>query len=193
MRALVAMHPGGDVGNDGVGFVGEGDYGTPPAGVDAEVADGEEAKHRDYGDECDGAEPAETLFHGFAAFHALFADIRGEGGPAVRCRIDGCAFFVGGFQKTVSPVARIEAEGADITANDAFAEDPARELLEAILLQRNQMALADFGDGSDLLERDTARNPLRPKLFPKSTHLVTSPDIIARGISTGKLLRALHV
>jgi hypothetical protein len=52
--------------------------------------------------------------------------------------------------------------------------------------------LADLGDGSDLLKRYTARNPLRSKLFPKCTHLVTSPDIIARGIFTGKLLMALH-
>jgi hypothetical protein len=65
-------------------------------------------------------------------------------------------------------------------------------LLVAILLERHQVALADLGDSSNLFERDSARNPLRPKLFPKSTHLVTSLDIIARGISTGKLLMALH-
>ena len=132
------------------------------------------------GDEGDSAKPAETLFHGFAALHAFFADVGSKCGPAVCGRIDGCAFFVGGFEKAVSPVTGVEAEGADVSANDAFAEDSAWKLLVTILLQRDQVALADLGDSGDLLERDAARNPLRSKLFPKSTHLVTSPDIIAR-------------
>ena len=106
--------------------------------------------------------------------------------------VDGRAFFIGCFKEAVSPVARIKAKGADVSAHNAFAEDSAGKLLVTILLQRDQVALADLGDGSDLLQRYTARNPLRPKLFPKSTHLVTSPDIIAREKSTGKLLMALH-
>ncbi len=86
---------------------------------------------------------------------------------------------VGSSQEAIGPVVSVEADSADISANNAFAEDPTGQLLEPILLQRNQMALADLGDSSDLLERDTARDPLRSKLFPKSTHVVTSPDIIA--------------
>ena len=167
------------MGNDSVGLLREGNYRTPPARANTEVANRDESNHGNSGDERGSSNPAEALFHRFAAFHALLADVRGKRGPAVFRRIDGSAFFMGSLEESVSPVTGIETEGTDISAHNAFAEDAAGKLLISILFQRDKVALADLGDRSDLLERDTARNSLRPKLFPKSTHLVTSPDIIA--------------
>lgn len=181
------------MGYDGFGFGGDGNYGAPPARADAYVADGEVAGDGDDSHQDGGADPAEADFHGFAALNALFADIGGEGGPAVVGCVDGEANLVGGLEEAVGPVASIEPNCADVAADDAFAEDAPGELLVAILLQRDEVALADLGHGSDLLERDTARNSLRSKLLPKSTHLVTSFAIIARSFYAGKLRRTFLV
>jgi len=181
------------VGYNGFGLGGDGDYGAPPASAYADVADGEIAGDCYDGDEDGCADPAEADFHGFAALDALFSNVGGEGGPAVVWSVDGEADLVGGFEEAVSPVAGVEPEGTDVAPDDAFAEDAAGKLLVAILLQRDQVPLADLGHGSDLLERDSARNSLRSKLLPKSTHLVTSFAIIARSYSTGKLRRTFHV
>jgi hypothetical protein len=167
------------MGDGGIGLSRKRENRTPPAGMYSVVPDGKEAKHGDRGDQGKRPKPAETLFQGFTTFHALFANITGKGGPAVGRWIDGCTLFIRSFEETVSPIAGVKTQGAGISANDAFAQDAAWKLLITILFKRHEVALADLGDSRDLLERNAARNPLCPKLFPKSTHLVTSPDIIA--------------
>jgi hypothetical protein len=167
------------MGDGGIGLLRKRENRTPPARVHSVVPDRKESKHGDGGDQGKRPKPAETLFQGFTTFHALFANIRGKGGPAVGCWINRCTLFIGSFEEAVSPIAGVKTQGAGISANDAFAQDAAWKLLIAILFKRHKVALADLGDSGDLLERNAARNPLCPKLFPKSTHLVTSLDIIA--------------
>ena len=145
-RRFLTLRPGSQVGDDGVGFLREGEYRTPPAGVHTVITNRKEAKHGDHRNQGKRSQPAETLFDGFAAFHPFLANVGGEGGPAVGCRIDGGAFFVGCFEEAVSPIAGVKAEGAGVSTNDTFAEDATGKLLIAILLQRHQVALADLGD-----------------------------------------------
>ena len=162
------------MGDDLVRFGGKWNHGTPPARSHANVADSEEPGDRDKRNKKNGSGPAQTLLHRLATFHPLFADVRGECGPSIVSGINRQAGLRGGPQKAVCPVAGIQANGPGISANDAFAEDSAGELLVAVLFQRKKVSLADLGYSSDLLQRDTARNPLRSKLLPKSTHLVTN-------------------
>ena len=128
--------------------------------MDAVVADCEEAKHGDRGDQSNRAKPAKTLFNGVAALHAFLADIGGEGGPAVGCGLDGSTFLVGCFEESVSPISGVKAEGTGISADDTFAQDATGELLIAILLfirnapdthQRTleEIVLSVTGTGSD--------------------------------------------
>lgn len=171
-----AAEPRGYVGDYLAGFGGKRNHRAPPACARAHVADREEPGYRDKRNKNKGAGPAQALFHRLAPFHPLFADVRGECGPSIISGINRQAGLRGGPQKAVCPVASIQANCPCISANDAFAEDSPGKLLVAVLLQRKKVALADLGYSSDLLKRDTARNPLRSKLLPKSTHLVTSSE-----------------
>ena len=144
------------MGDHGVGFLRQGDNGSPPTSALSKVADSDKAQHRDQCNQGGGAKPPQTLLGGFAALHALFADIGSEGGPAVRRGINRSALFAGSFQEAVSPIMRIKADGPYVAAHNAFAENSTGKLLEAILFQCHQVTLADLGDGSDLLQRDAA-------------------------------------
>jgi hypothetical protein len=64
----------------------------------------------------------------------------------------------------------VEAESAHIAANDALVEDSSGELAKAILLQRNQVVLADLGNRRDVLQRYAARRPLHAQVFAKASH-----------------------
>lgn len=167
------------MGADGLSFGRYRDDRTPPAGANAHIANCEKPGRNNQSDQNESADPTKAQFQGFAALDAFLAYVRSERGPAIVRGIDGQTHLARRFDEAVSPVAGVESESADVPANDAFAQDSTGELLEPILFQGDEVALADLGDSSDLLKRYTARQPLRSKLFPKSTHLVTSPDIIA--------------
>ncbi len=55
-------------------------------------------------------------------------------------------------------------------AHDALAQDAARQQTKPLLLQRNQMPLADLGDRRNFFQRNAASDPLRPQVFSKVSH-----------------------
>ena len=75
-----------------------------------------------------------------------------------------------GLHEATGPVFLVEAEGGGIAADDAFVEDAAGKLAETILLQRQQMVLADLGDGRDVFERNAAIDALLAQVFPEIAH-----------------------
>ena len=145
------------MGDDRLSFGRDGDDRTPPAGPNADVADREVSGDRNNRHQHHRSDPAKPLLHRLAALNPLFTDVGGESGPAVIGRFHGQTQLIGGLDETIGPVSRVETESANVAADDAFAQNSAGELLVPILLESHQMALADLGDGSDLLERDTAR------------------------------------
>ena len=176
--AELAGEPGGDAGaevveggGDGVecGELAGGEQGWPPTDADADVTDDEEGGGGDNEQQKDGASPAEALLKGVAAEHAGLADIGGEFSPAsvVVNDLSGGAI---GAEEALGPVLGIEAEGAGVSADDAFGEDSAGEEAKAFLLQRHEVVLADFGDRRYFFQRNAAGEPLHAQVFTKVAH-----------------------
>jgi hypothetical protein len=67
-------------------------------------------------------------------------------------------------------VVLVEAENAQVPANDALIEDASGELAKAILLQRNQVMLADLGNCRNVFQRYAAGRPLHAQIFTKASH-----------------------
>ena len=84
--------------------------------------------------------------------------------------LDHLARCVAGFEKAFSPGVFVEAESSGVPTDDALAEDATWEETKPLLLQRNQVALADLGDRRYLLQRDAAGQPLHAQVFSKVSH-----------------------
>jgi len=160
----------GSVGDIDGGGLTRREQGGPPAGADAEVADGEKGGSGNDEKQCDGSRPAEAEFHGIAAQHAGFADVGGKGGPAAVV-VDGLAGSVAGSEESFGPVVLVEAEGAGVAADNSLGEDAAGEQAKAFLLQGHQVVLADFCDRRDFFQRHAAGKPLHAQVFTKVAHL----------------------
>jgi hypothetical protein len=50
----------------------------------------------------------------------------------------------------------VETESAGVAAHNAFAQDAAGQQTKTVLLQRQQVVLADLGDRGNLFQRDAA-------------------------------------
>ena len=74
------------------------------------------------------------------------------------------------LKKPLGPVLGIEAERAGVAAHDAFAQDAAGKQAKPLLLQRDQVPLADFGDRRDVFQRNAARQALLAQVFSKTPH-----------------------
>jgi hypothetical protein len=66
----------------------------------------------------------------------------------------------------------VEADGSRVSADDSFAEDASRKLAKLLLLQRNEVVLADFGNGRDVFQRNAAGYPLHAQVFAKASHRI---------------------
>jgi hypothetical protein len=64
----------------------------------------------------------------------------------------------------------IQADRPGVAAHNALVENPAGKQAKPLLLQRNQVALADFGDCGYLFQRNAAGQPLHAQVFSKVSH-----------------------
>jgi len=143
-----------------------GQHCVPPPCADAVIADGEPGRGGHQQKKQNGADPAHTKLKRVAALDAGFADIGGKVDP-VAVVVDGLA---GSLEKALRPILLVQAHGSCITAHDALAEDASGKQAELLLLQRLQVAPADFGNRGDLLQRNAARQPLHAQVFSKVSH-----------------------
>ena len=170
-----AADPGVDMFIDVVGEDGclaRRQEGRPPSSPNTEIADGEEPCGGDHEEQKDPSGPADTDFKGIALFHAGFADIGSEGGPAtVLVLVDFGDGSAGGLEKTIGPVLLVKAQSSGVTADDSLAEDAAGKEAKPLLFQRKQVLPADLGDCGNLVERDAAGQPLLAQVFSKVAHI----------------------
>ena len=135
----------------------DGQHGCPPACADAVVANCEEAADGTTSSKHDRANPAHADFLLIVSLNAGFADVRCEGGPVAFVVDASCPVGAAGLQEAVGPVARVESEGVYVAANNALAQDAAGKQTKPLLLQRNEVTLADFGNSADVFQRNAAR------------------------------------
>ena len=146
------------------------EQGVPPADAQANVANDEEAGEGNDQEQEDGAGPAQAVLQSVAAEHAGFSDVGGKGGPTAVI-VDDLTGGGVGFEESLGPILGVEAEGAGVSADDAFGEDAAWQEAKAILLQRHQVVLADFSDRRYFFQRNAAGEPLHAQVFTKVAHL----------------------
>src|ERR1039457_2878015 len=148
---------------------GPGSAIEPPPGTEAEVADCEEGCRGYDQQQQDGAEPAQTGLGSVVAEDARFAHVGREGCPT-GVVVHPLAGGVIGLEKTLGPVLLVQAHNSRVTAHDAFVQNATGKEAIMILLQRKQMALADFGDRGDVFQRNAAGQPLHAQVFSKVSH-----------------------
>lgn len=143
---------------------------APPGGPLAEIANGEEGCNADDQDQCNCADPAHARLKRFTPLHAVAAHVGCEGRPTAVIVHKRSAFVRTCLEEAVSPVVFVQANCTCVSAHNSLAENAAGELAELLLLQRNQMTLADFGNLGDFFQRDATGNSSRAQVFAKSAH-----------------------
>jgi len=129
--------------------------GWPPTGAKSDVAKREVGSGRNGDEQEYGTGPAEANLDGIVADDAGFADVGREGGP-VAVIVKHLAGGVICLEEALGPVALVQAESACVPAHDSLIEDATGQQAKALLLQGDEMPLADFSDCGNLLQRNAA-------------------------------------
>jgi hypothetical protein len=95
------------------------------------------------------------------------ARIFGETHPAVL--IDWLSGLVSA-QVPSDPLLLIQPDHPGVLPHHAFIEDPARQSIEVLLLEGHQVAVADFSNPGNRIQRNPAKLPLLPQCIAKIPH-----------------------
>ena len=132
-----------------------GQKSRPPTGAKAEVANGEKGTDSNHEKKQNRPRPAQASLGGIMAQDACLAYIGGKRCPSavVIGRLPGFAI---GFEKAIRPVLLIQAKRACIASNNSLVENAAWKSAKLLLLQREQVALANLGNRRDFFKRNAA-------------------------------------
>lgn len=147
----------------------DGQKGLPPAIAVTVIAVGNVTNEQDEEEEQTSADPTEAHLGGIVPQDSRLADVRSESCP-VAVIFDGLAGGRSCLKETLQPKVLVEPDGVGVTADDSLTKDATGKLAKFALLQGGQVTGADLGDGSDLLERNTSRQPLHAQVLAKISH-----------------------
>jgi hypothetical protein len=121
------------------------------------------------------AGPAQPLVGAVSAagVAARFAGIFGETHPAVF--VGECSSRLMGGEIAPDPFFLIEPYDPGVLPDHTFIEDPARENIEVLLFEGDQVAVADFSDPGNGVQSDSAEFPLLPQCIAEFPHTLHPP------------------